>query len=411
MKLTKTAVEALPLPDSGQAFHWDDELRGFGVRCTASGAKAYIVQRRVGGKTRRVTIDNCELLTAVQARQRAHSELAKMGEGKDPAKTKREDRARAVTLREVMADYLRDRRKMKPSSRHDIERHVTVNLAAWADKPIAAVTRDKVATRFRAMTEAGPAQANQCFRVFRALWNYARAAYRVDDETPTLPENPVKILSDVQIWNDVKARSGRIPTKTIGAAWLALDTLRRDPFQTTAAHTAADCVAFLLLTGCRWSEAAQLTWDRVNLDEGWWYLPDPKNRNPVTLPLSKAAVDILSARKGDAQGDAYVFPRRGEGGHISSVRGTLARLPGGEDITAHDLRRTFRAVAGECKIELWRTKLLMNHVISNDVTIDHYTETSDLRYLAPEADQIATWIADQARIAAADNVVPLAATA
>ena len=43
MKLTKTVVDALVLPDKGQVFKWDGELKGFGVRLTPGG-KAYIVQ-------------------------------------------------------------------------------------------------------------------------------------------------------------------------------------------------------------------------------------------------------------------------------------------------------------------------------------------------------------------------------
>ena len=77
----------------------------------------------------------------------------------------------------------------------------------------------------------------------------------------------------------------------------------------------------------------------------------------------------------------------------------------GVSVTPHDLRRTFRAIAGECNIELWRTKLLMNHKLSGDVTINSYTETSDLRYLSTEVNQIADWITEQAKVAAAENVV------
>ncbi len=45
MKLTKTVIDALELPDKGQKFIWDGELKGFGVRLTPGG-KAYIVQAR-----------------------------------------------------------------------------------------------------------------------------------------------------------------------------------------------------------------------------------------------------------------------------------------------------------------------------------------------------------------------------
>ena len=79
----------------------------------------------------------------------------------------------------------------------------------------------------------------------------------------------------------------------------------------------------------------------------------------------------------------------------------------GVRVTAHDLRRTFRAIAGKCGIELWKTKLLMGHKISGDVTIVHYTETEDLRYLAPESNAIADWIVSQGVIAASDNVIQL----
>ena len=38
-KLTKKAVEALEAPAMGQAFLWDGELKGFGVRVTKAGAE------------------------------------------------------------------------------------------------------------------------------------------------------------------------------------------------------------------------------------------------------------------------------------------------------------------------------------------------------------------------------------
>ena len=51
----------------------------------------------------------------------------------------------------------------------------------------------------------------------------------------------------------------------------------------------------------------------------------------------------------------------------------------------------------------------MGHKISGDVTITHYTETSDLTYLSPEINMIATWIATKAAEAASEKVVPFKA--
>jgi integrase len=173
-----------------------------------------------------------------------------------------------------------------------------------------------------------------------------------------------------------------------------------------ATRTGCDFLAFVMLTGCRRNEAASLTWDRLNLDECWWYLPDPKNRNSVTLPLSSTAIEILKQRPRISE---YVFPCRTGPGHLNNARRILTKLASTteEQISPHDLRRTFRAVAGECGIELWRIKLLLNHKIK-DVTLEHYTETNDLRYLAPEAEKIAQWITRQAMIAATPKVVDLA---
>jgi integrase len=405
MKFTKANIESLKLPKAGRrVILWDSELPGFGMRITPSG-KMYIAQARVNGKSRRVSIGRHGVLTLQQARKEAQKELSSMLGGKDPVVEKKTIEAYGKTLRAITKEYLRDRRDLKPSYVADIEKHLAGAFAPWADRPAVEITREKVAIRFRELTERSLAQANQAFRVLRAILNYARAAYRPDDK-PIIVENPVSILSDMKVWNRVKPRSGRIPTDKIGAAWNVLQALREAPEQTTIGRALADVVCFLILTGARWNEAAQLTWDRVNLEENWWYLPDPKNRNPVKFPLSDIAKEILEARPRESQ---HVFPARSKDGCVSDPRGVFEKVSqiAGAHLTAHDMRRTFRAIAGECAIELWRTKLLMNHKMSGDITISAYTETSDLRYLTPEINLIAQWIAQQGLIAASDKVVPL----
>ncbi len=411
MRLTKTAVEGAELPATGNAFLWDDSLPGFGLRVTAKGVRSYIVQARVAGKSRRVTLGRHGVLTVDQARKRAKAELGRMSEGTDPTEVKRRakaaqkrDEIMAVTLRDVMHAYLVDRRSLKARSRADIEYHVTQSFKAWADQPAVAITRDMVTRRFREMSDRSPAQANQAMRNLRALLNYARAQYRTPDDKPVIPENPVDVLSEAKVWNKSRARNNYVPIAKVGHWWAHVGALRADPSLTPASRTAADLVAFLALTGLRVGEARALRWDQVDIDDASMKLGDTKNRSDVTLPLSDAALAVLAGR-GDGE---YVFPSRSGKGHVKDARATLEKLAGatGITVTAHDLRRTFRAVAGKCNIELWRTKALMNHRQNHDVTLANYTDLEDVRYLRPEANAIGNWIEEQGRIAQADNVVP-----
>ena len=76
-KITKRRVDAVKNPDTGQAFLWDSELPGFGLRVTPT-RKTYIVQSRVAGKTVRTTIGTHGPLTPDQARREAVKLLGEM---------------------------------------------------------------------------------------------------------------------------------------------------------------------------------------------------------------------------------------------------------------------------------------------------------------------------------------------
>jgi integrase len=408
MKLTKTEVEKLPIPAAGQSLHWDDKLRGFGVRVTPSGTRAYIVQGRVRGtgKTRRETLGVHGVLTCDEARRRAQAKLVGLADGLDPQVEKQRAKSLATTLREVADDYCKNRRTKKggrltAATVRDITRHVSTNFGDMADKPIADITSEMCRDRFEAISKRSPAQANQAFRILRALINFS-----IDEENPRF--NPVRTLSKKGLWNESKTKSAFIPMEKIGVVWNLLQTRRTSTELLPIAQTGADITVFIMLTGCRWSEAAKLTWDRVNLKDGTWFIPDPKNHLPVTFPMSAPLRAMLEARP-RIKGNDYLFPGREKTGFVKDARNTMVEVTklAGLHLTHHDLRRTFIAIGHALKIEMWRLKLLTNHVSKGDVTLDSYTETSDLRYLSGEAEQIAAWIVNQGVIAASDNVVQL----
>lgn len=421
MKLTKSKVEGLAIPANGQALYWDSELPGFGVRVTATGTRSYIVQGRANGKERRVTVGQhgkpisaTETLTADKARKMAMGLIASFNGGIDPVFEKERSKTLSVTLQDVCNVYIKERRTPKggeltPRTKADIVRHINKSFSDWADKPITNITRDLCSNRFSELSAKGPTQANQAFRILRSLLNYAREAYRPGD-VPILLENPVSVVSGKKMWNPNNARNGRIPLEKVGAVWNLLKHRRTAENVLASGHTGADIILFLLLTGCRWSEAAQLTWDRVDIKAGTWHIPDPKNHNQVTFPLSAPLREMLESRP-RIKGNSHVFPSRikkGEG-YLDNAHPTMKQVSevAGLHLTPHDLRRTFIAIGIENKLEMWRLKLLTNHVIQDDVTITNYTETNDLRYLSGESEQIAAWVVQQGVIAAASNVVQL----
>ena len=70
------------------------------------------------------------------------------------------------------------------------------------------------------------------------------------------------------------------------------------------------CEIFYLLvlfTGLRRSEAAKLTWNRVDLRDKTMIITDTKNHSDHTLPLTDFLFDLLTRRKSEAT-TQYVFP-------------------------------------------------------------------------------------------------------
>jgi len=411
MRINATNLKGAEIPSTGYRILWDDRLKGFGARVTAKGSISFIAEGRVNGRTRRITIGALGKLTPDQARIEAKKIIGQIATGTDPNAEKAEQRAAAVTLGEVADSYKANRRTsaglpLKPSTLQDIDKHLKGTFKDWQRKPVADIGRELVRRRYLEAAKRSTAQANQAMRILSALINYAREQYRRPDGSPLLLDNPVRVLRSSSILRAVPKRKNHIPLDQVGKWWSAVEARRADPGLTTIAKSSIDLLALLALTGLRFGEAAALRWDAVDLDGRALRLDDPKNRQAVTLPLSEAAHSILDARPGR---EGWIFPSRSGEGHIGEVRGALAHLKDatGVEITAHDLRRTFRAVAGALGIELWRCKALMNHKQGHDVTLGHYTDLSDVRNLKPEADRIGAYFEERARIAEADNVVKL----
>ena len=76
-------------------------------------ARAFVIQKALNGRTRRVTIAPVGVLTLAQARVRAQEILAEFYRGVDPKAGRRQ----AITLRVAFASYLESNKRLSNSSR------------------------------------------------------------------------------------------------------------------------------------------------------------------------------------------------------------------------------------------------------------------------------------------------------
>lgn len=99
-----------------------------------------------------------------------------------------------------------------------------------------------------------------------------------------------------------------------------------------------------LLTGARKGNVLAMRWQDIDFNLARWRVPGElsKNKKPMVIPLTAAAVEILNSRIKVASSE-FVFPGEGVTGHMTSPKSawkrviTRAEL---QDIRPHDLRRS-----------------------------------------------------------------------
>jgi integrase len=142
-----------------------------------------------------------------------------------------------------------------------------------------------------------------------------------------LPDNPVETLNHSRAWYRIERRRTVIKRTQLPAWYAAVQSLKA-PDKPSTSHVIADYLVFMLFTGLRFSEAAELRWDQVDLIERTLSVADPKNREPLELPLTDFLVDLLTERRLMALNE-YVFPGRDGKGHLVEPQASNGPCPPG----------------------------------------------------------------------------------
>ena len=366
--LTKRVIEALEPTDTSW-IAWDDKLTGFGIRVHPGGAKSFIVNYRAGdggrkAPNKRVVIGRYGKVTADQARRQAQKILGKVADGDNPAEERAEAR-RMPTLGDTFEEYMTANpnrsKRTNELYRYEAKRY----LGDWLSRPLDAIARKDVETRFNSITaDHGWSAANRAMSLLRSV--YRRPCVDLDGL-----RNPVDLwLAGGGKFHRKKRRKISAPAEVLPCWRAGIEAEVHNP-------AIRDALWFGLYTGMRREEVLTLRWERVDLAALTFRVEETKTGVPLELPIIRQLAAILERRL--AAVDDYppgvrdwVFPSPTSAtGHVQDIHHLYSRIgkAGGAKFWFHGLRNCFITVAErELMLPSSLTKRLVNHARPNDVT-------------------------------------------
>ena len=348
-------------PGKTQSIFWDGKTPGLGLRVTAAGAKSFIFETSLQGKTIRITIGNAKTWAIGEAQAKATTYKAQTDNGIDPRQVKADviaaKRAAAeftqaqqirdsVTLGDVWDEYVTDRAPLW-SVRHLVDHKRVMQVGGTPRKrspllteagPLASLAGVRLVDLSPVRVEAWakvealkrPTRARLALRQLKAclFWCAAHPAYAEICQTNAAKSKKAReSLGKPNIKNDVLQREQL-------AAWFA--SAKRIGNPVISAY-----LQCLLLTGSRREELARLQWSDVDFQWNSLKLND-KVEDFRMVPLTPYVASLLAG-----------LPRRSEWVFSSptAASGRLAepRIAHNEalaagglpHLTLHGLRRSF----------------------------------------------------------------------
>jgi integrase len=327
IKISKRTVEALE-PQDRDVDHYDEDLKGFGVRVRPSGRRTYFVMMRHRCIMRRFTIGSHGAVTAEAARLKAKQIISDLAIDKNP--TEVEDAVRnSVTVRSLGDRFIDEYVPchLKPSTQGEYKRCVEIFInPEIGTMKLVSVERTDIAKIHHQLRHI-PYQANRVLGVLSIMFNLAESwGLRPQFSNPCRGVKKFKERKRERFLN-------REELRRLGEA------LR---IEEEFARSAVACIRLLLLTGCRLGEIQTLKWTYLDLDTCLAFLPDSKTGRK-TLYLGSLAVKLLKSIP-RRKNNPYVIIGEVEGQYLTDMRKPwrrirkLADLP---DVRIHDLRHTF----------------------------------------------------------------------
>ena len=375
-KLADAIIKKLPKPETGEKITYDTQVKGFGIRVTAKGARSFLLNYRTRlGRERRFTIGAFPDWKTAAARKEAADLKKQIDRGGDPLGEIDAGR-KAPTVADLcdrfIADFLPRKR---PSTQVSYQQQIDAEIRPALGKlKVAAVVYEDIDRMHRAISKRAPYRANRCVALLSKMFSLAiKWKYRSD--------NPCKGIER----NTEYKRRRYLSGEELGRLTMAL-VKHKD-------RQAADIVRMLLLTGARRGEVLAAKWDDIDLAAGTWSKPAATTKTDTEheVPLSAAARALLAdLRERSPAQAAWLFPAS-DGKPRKDIKDAWTRLCRDADIKnarAHDLRHTYASTLASAGQSLPIIGALLGH--TTPATTARYAHLFDdpLRKAAEQAGAI-----------------------
>jgi integrase len=350
-KLTKTAVDNAQPPASGDAWLWDSELEGFGVRIIASGRKTYVVRYRTkaGNTQRKMTVARCSDVPPEKARELARKVFSLVAQGFDPVGDKR-IKKECPTVQQLCTKYMKEHAKpfkKKRSVELDEKNWRLHILPVLGAAEVAEVKRSDILSLHGSLADT-PATANQVLALLSKAFNLSE-----DWEWRPRNSNPCHKIKKY----DLQERETILSLADIKRLYQTLNDLLQEGKILPQMY---DLIRLLMLTGCRLREimSAKRSW--VDLERALLLLPDSKvGQRKISLP------DICMTIIAEMPDSEWLIPNRTNDGPLADpyrqwkAIKVAAGLP--LEMRIHDLRHTAGSLAHMAGMSQKQIAILLGH--------------------------------------------------
>lgn len=354
---------------------WLGIEHGFGIRHYATGRNVYIVQTRMAGQLRTVTIGLTSVITKHQATMVARRVIAYAQVGLDPAAERKRIRG-APRFDDFLLEYWSrwsPRWKYRTYETHCGYRRLYLD-GAFPGVFVDELNEAHVTKWFADLNNrTGPGAANRTLSILNHMLNKAESwGYRIENT------NPCRSVRQ----NRRKKCERFLTTAEIGRLGevLAEERASGDKVRPIAAAG----VTLLLLTGCRLREVLRLQWKDVS---GNRLLLEDSKTGPKTVWLgsdARAVIDSLPR----IRDNPWLFWNqrfRKPMGDLHHYWDHIRKKAGLRGVRLHDLRHTFASHAAMNKETLPMIGRLLGH--RNPQSTSRYAHLDD-EHLLDAAEQI-----------------------